>query len=121
MRDRLPVFSGLAVFLGVVTLPFWYNALAKAGGLRLKRPATATQCVEDTAFMRRSHMKMLNSWRDRRVRDGARLYRVTLTATCLDECHGNRAGFCDRCHTYVGLNGPYCWDCHEGNVAEVRP
>ena len=24
----------------------------------------------------------------------------------------NKAGFCDRCHDYSGVSGPYCWNCH---------
>jgi len=129
MRERLLILSGLVVFLALVTLPFWYNAAAKASAtLELKRPAAATQCVADTAFMRRSHMEMLNAWRDRRVREGirtqpasgGRVFDISLTGTCLEECHGSRADFCDRCHNYVGLSGPYCWDCHNAPAGSTK-
>jgi hypothetical protein len=31
-------------------------------------------------------------------------------ATCLG-CHKNKSEFCDRCHSYSGVD-PYCMDCH---------
>ena len=109
MRDRLFIVSGLAIFLALVTVPFWYRASA---ALDLKRPQ-GQKCVADIAFMRRSHMEMLNRWRDEKVRAGLRPD-FTLTRTCLAQCHGAQAEFCGRCHAYVGLDGPYCWDCHQG-------
>jgi [DsrC]-trisulfide reductase subunit J len=129
MRERLLIFSGLAAFLAFSTLPFWYNAAAGgARGLDLKRPSAAKQCVENTAFMRRSHMALLSAWRDRRVREGfvrqagagGRMYEISLTQTCLNECHRNKEQFCDRCHAYVGLSGPPCWDCHKSPAGDSR-
>jgi RNase P subunit RPR2 len=68
--------------------------------------------------MRAAHMKMLIQWREDVVRRGDRrfvafngkVYEKSLTRTCLG-CH-NKAGFCDRCHAYSGVSGPYCWNCH---------
>ena len=121
MRDLPIILCGLAAFLALATLPFWYNAMAKTSGrVDLERPAAAKQCVLPTAEMRRSHMAMLIEWRDRRVRDGIRtqpgaggqVYEISLTHTCLEQCHRNKAEFCDRCHAYVGLQGPDCFGCH---------
>jgi hypothetical protein len=121
MRDRPVILAGLSLFLVAVTLPFWYNAAAAGTRtLNLKLPRTAKQCVEPAAQMRTSHMRMLSEWRDRKVRENVRTYtgaggtryQISLTQTCLKECHENKVEFCDRCHTYVGLSGPYCWDCH---------
>ena len=65
-------------------------------------------------------MKLLVDWRESAVRD-ARLtytayngksYRVNLSGTCLGQCHTNKGEFCDRCHSYAAVSGPYCWDCH---------
>ena len=120
MSDRPLIFSGLSVFLALVTLPFWARTSPK---LDWKRPVAAKKCVADTALMRRSHMEMLNAWRDRRVREGVVTeagYQINLTRTCLDQCHGNKADFCDRCHNYVGLSGPNCWDCHNAPAGSAQ-
>lgn len=124
MRDLPIILAGLAAFLGVATLPFWYNALtATPGRLQLQRPVAAKQCVLPVETMRRSHMDMLNAWRDRKVRDGILTqagYEISLTHTCLEQCHRNKAEFCDRCHAYVGAKNPPCFDCHTSShlVAE---
>jgi hypothetical protein len=129
MRDRPVILAGLAAFLVLGTLPFWYNAMARTSGRpKLERPA-ARQCVLPTAIMRRSHMEMLNAWRDRKVRDGirtqtgtdGRVYEISLTGTCLQQCHQNNTGFCDSCHTYVGLKNPNCFDCHNAPGASGVP
>jgi hypothetical protein len=122
MRDRPLILGGLGLFLALVTLPFWYNlALGKtAKGPDIKLPAPGRQCVAPVAYMRASHMDLLSTWRNDVVRRGVRTfaapdgktYDMSLTRTCLNECHTSKAEFCDRCHTYVGVRGPYCWDCH---------
>jgi hypothetical protein len=76
------------------------------------------KCVEDKAFMRANHMKLLNVWRDEAVREGKRVYTAkdgrtfekSLTGSCI-RCHSSKEQFCDRCHNYVGAN-PSCFDCH---------
>jgi hypothetical protein len=112
------------VFAVVVTFPFWYDR-----GKTIVRPAieldtpsiqklTDKRCVEDTAFMRDNHMKLLASWRDSVVRKGNRVYtakdgrvfEMGLTGNCL-KCHENKSRFCDRCHDYAGVK-PTCWNCH---------
>lgn len=63
-------------------------------------------------------MMLLNEWRNEMVRQGknyyvsttGKEYKIRLTETCLG-CHRNTSEFCDRCHSYVGVN-PYCWECH---------
>ena len=80
--------------------------------------SVATQCVADTAYMRTSHMTLLNYWRDEVVRDGDRIYmsasgkafNMSLSNTCF-ECHTSKVKFCDQCHTYLAVD-PFCWDCH---------
>ena len=122
MRDRGLVVLGLLLFLGLSTSPVWYNlASAQSGrGLELQLPAMEKECVAPIAYMKTAHMKLLNEWRDRAVRDNQRsyeayngkIYTISLTGTCLRQCHTSRAGFCDRCHAYSGVRNPYCWDCH---------
>jgi hypothetical protein len=121
MSDRPIILSGLLLFLAGVTFPFWHNLTAKS--VRppdLKTPSKAKQCIAPAAFMKASHMELLAAWREQVVRDNRRTYKsgdgkvynISLTGTCLKQCHENKAEFCDRCHEYVGLRGPYCWDCH---------
>jgi hypothetical protein len=120
MRDRALILAGLALFVGLATWPAW-RALASAPPAppALMRPVVATRCVAPTEFMRASHMRLLEQWRDRVVRDGVRTYtdgdgrvvRMSLSQTCLGPCHTDKTKFCDRCHDYAGVT-PTCWNCH---------
>ncbi|MFB3826893.1 MAG: sulfate reduction electron transfer complex DsrMKJOP subunit DsrJ [Bryobacteraceae bacterium] len=125
MRDRGAIYLGLAVFLALVTFPMWYNP-ARGVTSRppdLKLPANARQCVMPLDYMRGSHMQLLVNWRESVVRQGVRTfhapdgksYEMSLTKTCLEACHGDKTQFCDRCHTYAGVQGPYCWECHNNS------
>ncbi len=137
MRDRSFIVAGLVLFLGLVTFPVWYNVAARtdpgapalarpsAAGVRLLRRgesarllASEPSCVAPREYMRASHMRLLTEWREDVVRranrsyvayDGHR-YEKSFTGTCLT-CHGDKAQFCDRCHTYAGVS-PTCMDCH---------
>lgn len=122
MRDRPVIYAGLLLFLGFATLPFWYDL---AGAVTTKGPqpmlpAVQGECVAPVAFMRSSHMRLLADWRREVVRNDQRTftasngktYEKSLTRTCLAQCHTNKEQFCDSCHAYAGLSGPYCWDCH---------
>lgn len=121
MRDRLLTLIGLALFVALVTVPFWprltgYRRSATAPDLLL--PVNAAQCVAPAGYMRASHMRLLLSWREDVVRHGQRryvafngkVYEKSLTGTCLG-CH-NKTEFCDRCHIYAGVSAPSCWNCH---------
>jgi len=127
MRDRVWIYSGLAVFLALITFPMWYNTArgktSKPPDLKL--PASAKQCVMPVSYMKSSHMELLAEWRETVVRRGVRTYHapdgksyeISLTNTCLKACHGDKTEFCDRCHLYAGVQGPYCWDCHNNTRA----
>ena len=122
MRDRSLIYVGLLIFLGVITFPFTYNiAIGKTStSPELTLPEQEEQCVESAEYMRSSHMKLLFDWREDRVRRNMRTYttsdgrffEIGLTGTCLKQCHTQKEDFCDRCHTYMGVQGPYCMDCH---------
>jgi hypothetical protein len=122
VRDRGIILTGLVLFLGLITAPAWYNAArgATSKGPELKLPPGEKQCVAPTAWMRAWHMDLLVRWREQVVREGNRSYRaadgrlfnVSLTGTCIMKCHTVKADFCDRCHNYAAVQGPYCWDCH---------
>lgn len=120
MYHKNKILTGLAVFVVLMTYPFWNN-IGSAAYTRpeVEKPKNAKACVESVEFMRAEHMAMINTWRDEVVRNGQHEYHSTanhqvfqksLTKTCL-KCHENKAEFCDKCHATVAVN-PYCWDCH---------
>jgi hypothetical protein len=88
-------------------------------------PVSQKQCVEPTAFMKSSHMTLLMNWRDTVVRQNVRdftgsngkHYNMSLTETCLKQCHGGKTDFCDRCHNYSAVSLP-CWNCHVDSKEE---
>jgi hypothetical protein len=120
MNDKYKIYTGIVIFLAIVTFPFWYNLgeSAPAPELTLPDRAVADACVRSTDYMKTQHMQLLDEWRDSVVREGKRIYvnssgkefKMSLTDTCLD-CHAEKAEFCDRCHNYASVT-PYCWDCH---------
>jgi hypothetical protein len=124
LYNKKYIIAGLVVFVIIITLPFWYNRakIAVPPVLSLETPAISAlaekSCVEDKAFMKTSHMKLLGDWRDQAVREeqhqytakNGKVYEIGLTGTCL-KCHSNKEQFCDRCHNYVGAK-PSCWSCH---------
>jgi hypothetical protein len=76
------------------------------------------QCVEDPAFMRANHMKLIIHQRDETVRKGMRGSKYSL-ANCV-ECHasktnnsvlGSNRNFCQGCHAYAAVKID-CFECH---------
>jgi hypothetical protein len=118
MHDAGKIVPGLIIFLGLISFPLWYNTgSGKADYVPELAKAEGTQCVESTEYMKTEHMVLLNDWRDRVARDGERYitidgvkWEMSLSNTCM-KCHADKAGFCDKCHDYLGVT-PYCWDCH---------
>jgi len=129
MHDRVPIYTGLAVFLGAVTFPIWFNLASgvSSKGPEPRRPTAEKQCVAPVEYMRQSHMDLLIAWRDQAVRLGdkryvafnGKHYTVGLTATCMN-CHTDKAEFCDRCHNYAAATLT-CWDCHVDPKLAARP
>jgi hypothetical protein len=124
MYDGTKIITGLVIFLAFMTFPIWYNAAMGKASYRpeLQKPPLGTSCVESKEYMQSMHMNLLNSWRDWFVRQDDKTYisrvggqerqfKMSLTNTCLKQCHTNKAEFCDKCHNYVGV-APYCFDCH---------
>ncbi len=120
MQHLGKILAGLVIFLLFITSPIWYNlAMGKADQVpQLERPAQEKNCVEDVAFMRSSHMNLLDDWRNSVVRDKNRVYvssdgkkyEMSLSKTCT-KCHANTEQFCDKCHNYLAVD-PTCWQCH---------
>jgi len=120
MRKKIGILAVLLGFFILVTFPLWHSV-----GMRhsleppnLVLPANQKNCVMPVAYMRSSHMFLLLNWRELVVRhdqhtfrsfDG-KSYNMSLTGTCLG-CH-NKQQFCDRCHTYMGVRTPDCFNCH---------
>jgi hypothetical protein len=76
------------------------------------------QCVEDTEYMRKNHMKLLNVHRDKTVIEGVRTPKHSLKG-CV-ECHASektgsvataKEDFCVSCHSYAAVKID-CFDCH---------
>lgn len=118
MYDAHKILPGLLVFVGLVTLPIWYNAGNAGDAPKPEKPANMEQCVKPKDYMRTTHMQLLNQWRDEVLREGKREvitiggvdYAKSLQMGCM-KCHSNKAKFCDSCHAYTAVK-PYCWDCH---------
>lgn len=84
----------------------------------IERATKGERCVEDTASMRRNHMRMLEHQRDKTVHGGIRGARHSLKG-CID-CHAGASSgsvaaapgdFCVSCHTYAAVKID-CFDCH---------
>ena len=118
MYDGKVIIPGLLIFLLFMTFPIWRN-MGNAGTLpNPEKPAGVTKCVESAQYMRSSHMKVLDEWRDDVLRNGNRAqvevngikYDRSLMNGCM-KCHKEKKKFCDECHVYTSVK-PYCWDCH---------
>ena len=122
MYNSVKIITGLIIFLGLATYPFW-EGLIHVGKAEQKPVinlgTTETQCVESAEYMRANHMQLLEDWRHSVVRSEERSYKSfsngkvfdkSLTNTCLN-CHTNKKEFCDSCHNYASVK-PYCWECH---------
>jgi uncharacterized membrane protein len=124
MNDKKWIILGLVIFIGLLTMPLWFN-LAKAAPKPqweyTEKAKAAKQCVMTKEYMAAEHMQLLDQWRHSVVRNGQRdfvnlegkTFTMSLSNTCLD-CHSNKANFCDRCHNYASVR-PYCFDCHIDN------
>ena len=124
MNDRWKIIAGLAVFLVLFTTPIWLNLATGRTPvgpdleLLTRETPGKERCVMSAKDMTAEHMDLLNRWREEVVRTNHRTYQTadgrsftkSLTNTCFD-CHSNKDKFCDRCHSYMGVE-PYCWSCH---------
>ena len=126
--DGKYILVGLLVFIGLATFPIWFDhgkAVAPADP-SLKTAVISgmmsKHCILPKEQMITEHMKILNVWRTQVVRYGQRVYvapngekyQMSLETECF-RCHSNKAEFCDRCHTFAGLekaSDPYCFSCH---------
>jgi hypothetical protein len=120
MYDGKKIISGLLIFLGLVTSPFWYNAASEKMDYvpKPKLPPDQKKCVEAREYIRVNHKNLLEDWKESVVRKGAttyiasskKRYLMSLNRTCMS-CHTDKVEFCDQCHNYLGVTNQ-CWDCH---------
>jgi hypothetical protein len=103
---------------------------ATAAPPTIERASKGERCVEDTATMRRNHMRFLEHQRDDTVHGGIRGAKHSLKG-CVD-CHAGKAtgsvaaaktDFCVACHTYAAVKID-CFGCHAtkpDGVIATRP
>jgi len=115
-RYGYPLFLLLALLLTAGT-----PALAGAPLPDIPEAIKGEQCVEDTEFMRRNHMELLEHQRDDTVRHGIRTKKHSLK-NCFT-CHvvkdndgqpvttADPRHFCRECHDYAAVQVD-CWQCH---------
>ncbi len=125
-RSSLVMVAVVLVYivgLAVVASAADKEQVANAG--RVPVPVIPTgqgdSCVEDTDFMRRNHMDLLQHQRDETVRDGIRTQQYSLKE-CID-CHvvngadavpvtvSSPDHFCRSCHDYAAVKID-CFQCH---------
>ena len=113
-------FTGVFLLAFAAGLAFAADRVAKPVVV-IEKPG---RCVEDTALMRRDHMKLLLHQRDRTVREGVRTKSHSLSG-CID-CHASAKtgsvlgseGFCQSCHAYAGVQLD-CFECHAAKPARA--
>lgn len=111
---RLLALAAAALTLGGPFGP----AQADAPKPAITKAVKGEQCVEDTVYMRKNHMKLLNVHRDKTVIDGVRTKKHSLKE-CIS-CHASektgsvaaaKEDFCVSCHSYAAVKID-CFDCH---------
>ena len=84
----------------------------------IDKARSGESCVEDAAYMRKNHMKLLLHQRDETVHKGIRTTRYSLR-NCI-ECHASKTNnsvaaskenFCQSCHSYAAVKLD-CFECH---------
>lgn len=145
MFDGGKIVIGLFIIIAIITLPFYYNlGDTKEAPIQNEKvhPFGEFFGYEGKSYTnvlhRANHMKLLDIWRDRFVRENdrgfhedvygiakgynpvfAKGYTLSLQKTCM-QCHARNTvnsgpkvakATCNECHNYSGVD-PYCWDCH---------
>lgn len=121
------VFVLAAICLASINDPAMAQAMQGRGLQPLVEKAQGRQCVEEPAFMRRNHMKLLKHQRDDTMRGGVRGGNYSLKE-CV-ACHASQSSqsvsaekgdFCQSCHTYAAVKID-CFECHANRPAKGTP
>jgi hypothetical protein len=126
MQGRSGWMTGL-LLSAVLALTGMASAHAGAPKPVIERAVKGEQCVEDTDYMRRNHMKVLNHHRDKTVLQGIRTPQHSLKG-CIDCHHSPKTGsvaaqpenFCASCHAYAAVKID-CFDCHSTKPGVAPP
>jgi hypothetical protein len=116
--------AGAALTAADATTSTGTTAAPKAGlAPVIERAIKGERCVEDTAPMRRNHMRYLEHQRDATVHGGIRGAKHSLKG-CVD-CHASartgsvaaaKTDFCASCHVYAAVKID-CFECHASRPA----
>lgn len=131
MYDTSKVVVGIALFLGAVSSPLWYNSISGGStkvpdldlGLPVVRPGEQgfewlprdialtpdgkpKECIEPLEIIRKDHMRILDVFRDEVVREGKTDYHATTGKVWP---HMKLTGTCLSCHT---KKADFCDRCH---------
>jgi hypothetical protein len=116
MPRLAPVLAALALL--AAGSAFTADTVKRGLAPAVEPAAKGERCVEDTATMRRNHMRFLEHQRDDTVHGGIRGARHSLKG-CVD-CHASKAtgsvaaartDFCIACHSFTAVKVD-CFGCH---------
>ncbi len=118
MYDANKVIPGIIIFILFFTIPMWLNFGRLEAIPKPELPKKEKKCIESKEYMRAYHMKLLDDWRKKAIRENKYIYTasdgkkyfISLQRTCF-KCHNDTEKFCDKCHNFV-ITHPDCWDCH---------
>ncbi|MCU4138397.1 MAG: hypothetical protein MW689_000186 [Thermodesulfobacteria bacterium] len=118
MYDANKVIPGIIIFILFFTIPIWLNFGRLEAIPKPELPKKEKKCIESKEYMRAYHMKLLDDWRKKAIRENKYIYTasdgkkyfISLQRTCF-KCHNDTEKFCDKCHNFV-ITHPDCWDCH---------
>ena len=118
MYDANKVIPGIIIFILFFTIPIWLNFGRLEAIPKPELPKKEKKCIESKEYMRAYHMKLLDDWRKKAIRENKYIYTasdgkkyfISLQRTCF-KCHNDTEKFCDKCHNFV-ITHPDCWNCH---------
>ncbi|KJR46605.1 Sulfite reduction-associated complex DsrMKJOP multiheme protein DsrJ [Desulfosporosinus sp. I2] len=112
------IIASLIIFVGLFTIPFFYNMGKANAGPEIDAQQLANfQSIEPSINMVANHPQLFNQWRNQFVQNGQTVY-VNSEGKSIDISLEKLAGdssnqFCVSCHNYTAVK-PTCWDCHSG-------
>jgi len=123
MPRLAPVLAALALL--AAGSAFTADTVKRGLAPAIEPAAKGERCVEDTATMRRDHMRFLRHQRDDTVHGGIRGAKYSLKG-CVD-CHASpttgsvaaaKTDFCVACHSYAAVKID-CFECHSTRPASA--
>jgi len=112
------IIASLIIFVGLFTIPFFYNMGKANAGPEIDAQQLANlQSIEPSINMLADHPQLFNQWRNQFVQNGQTVY-INSEGKAIDISLEKLVGdpsnqFCVSCHNYTAVK-PTCWDCHSG-------